>query len=67
MPRRLSDFRFAQGPNMDDSRRQFVKKAAYLPPAILTLAVAPSYAKAGSVKEEDKKVKEEKVKKVKLK
>jgi len=33
------------------SRREFVKKAAYVPPLILTLAVAPSYAKAGSVKE----------------
>ena len=32
------------------SRRQFVKKAAYITPAILTLAVAPSYAKAGSKK-----------------
>jgi hypothetical protein len=34
------------------SRREFVKRAAYLPPAILTLAVTPSYAKAGSQKEE---------------
>jgi hypothetical protein len=34
------------------SRREFVKRAAYVPPAILTLAVAPSYAKAGSEKEE---------------
>jgi hypothetical protein len=33
------------------SRRQFVKKAVYLAPAILTLAVAPSYAKAGSQKD----------------
>ena len=30
------------------SRRQFVKKAAYVTPAILTLAVAPSYAKRAS-------------------
>jgi hypothetical protein len=46
-----------------NSRREFVKKAAYVAPAILTLAVAPSYAKAGSIKEEkDKKVKEVKVK-----
>jgi hypothetical protein len=46
------------------SRREFVKKAAYVPPAILTLAVAPSYAKAGSEKEEKvkEKEKEEKVK-----
>ena len=40
--------------NVQVSRRDFVKKAAYVPPAILTLAVAPRYAKAGS----DKKVKE---------
>jgi hypothetical protein len=32
------------------SRREFVKRAAYVAPAILTLAVAPEYAKAGSVK-----------------
>jgi hypothetical protein len=38
------------------SRREFVKKAAYVPPAILTLAAAPSYAKTGS----EKKVKKEK-------
>ena len=31
-------------------RRDFIKKAAYVAPAILTLAVAPEYAKAGSVK-----------------
>ncbi|MGB8435308.1 MAG: hypothetical protein WCE38_13695 [Burkholderiales bacterium] len=50
-----------------NSRREFVKKAAYVAPAILSLAVAPSYAKAGSHKTEamDKKVKEVKVKKVK--
>jgi hypothetical protein len=49
-----------------NSRREFVKKAAYVAPAILTLAVAPSYAKAGSVKEE-KKEKDKKVKEVKVK
>jgi hypothetical protein len=36
------------------SRRQFIKKAAYLAPAIVSLAVAPSYAKAGSDKNKDK-------------
>jgi len=35
-----------------DSRRQFVKKAAYVAPAILTLKAAPSYAKKGSEKPE---------------
>ena len=35
------------------SRRDFIKQAAYVAPAILTLAVAPSYAKAGSNKEYD--------------
>jgi hypothetical protein len=32
----------------DASRREFVKKAAYVAPVIVTLAVMPSYAKAGS-------------------
>ena len=32
------------------SRREFVKRAAYVAPAILTLAAAPAYAKAGSDK-----------------
>jgi hypothetical protein len=35
---------------MTAGRRDFIKKATYLAPAILTLAVAPAYAKAGSVK-----------------
>jgi hypothetical protein len=30
------------------SRRDFVKKAAYVAPAILTLAVKPAYAGSGS-------------------
>jgi hypothetical protein len=34
----------------DLSRREFVRKAAYIAPAIATFAVAPSYAKPGSVK-----------------
>jgi hypothetical protein len=33
------------------SRRQFVKKAAYVTPAVLSLAVLPSYAKAASTKD----------------
>jgi hypothetical protein len=36
--------------NVQASRRDFMRKAAYVTPAILTLAVAPSYAKAGSEK-----------------
>ena len=32
------------------SRREFVKKAAYIAPAVLTLAAAPSFARAGSRK-----------------
>ena len=43
----------------EPSRRQFVKKTAYIPPAILTLAVAPSFVKAGSNKEEKELEKEE--------
>jgi hypothetical protein len=34
------------------SRRDFVKKAAYVAPAIATFAVTPSYAKNGSDKKE---------------
>jgi hypothetical protein len=34
-------------------RREFVKKAAYVTPAIITLAALPSYAKAGSGKPVD--------------
>lgn len=34
----------------DSSRRNFVKRGAYIAPAILTLAAAPEFAKAGSVK-----------------
>ena len=30
------------------SRREFVKKAAYVAPAILTLKAAPAFAKSGS-------------------
>jgi len=30
------------------SRREFVRKLAYIAPAIVTLSVAPSFAKAGS-------------------
>jgi len=32
------------------SRREFVKRAVYITPAILTLAAAPAYAKHGSPK-----------------
>lgn len=35
---------------VDNSRRQFVKKAVYVAPVILTLQAAPDFAKAGSVK-----------------
>ena len=33
------------------SRREFVKKAAYVPPAILTLAATPAFAKNASLKD----------------
>ena len=39
-------------PVPNQSRRDFVGKAIYVPPAILTLAAAPAYVKAGSVKPE---------------
>lgn len=33
---------------IDESRRDLVKKAVYVAPAIVTLAVAPSFASTGS-------------------
>ena len=39
----------------NESRRQFVKRAVYVTPAVLSLAAAPEYAKAGSVKDPGKK------------
>ena len=33
-----------------EARRDFVRKAVYVPPAILTLQAAPAYAKYGSEK-----------------
>lgn len=33
-----------------ETRRAFVKKAAYVAPVVLTLAAAPAFAKAGSEK-----------------
>jgi len=38
----------------DSSRRDFVKKAMYVAPVVLTLGAAPEYAKAGSDKDKDK-------------
>ena len=40
----------AAAESVEASRRDFIRRAAYIAPAILTLAVAPSYAKAGSEK-----------------
>jgi hypothetical protein len=37
-----------------NSRREFVRKAAYLAPAILTLPAAAAYAKHGSEKQPKK-------------
>ena len=39
----------------NNSRRDFVKRGAYMAPAILTLAAAPEFAKAGSAKPVDPK------------
>jgi hypothetical protein len=41
----------------DVSRREFVSKAAYVTPAILSLAAAPAYAKNGSGKPIDPPIK----------
>ena len=37
------------------SRRDFIKRGSYVAPVILTLAAAPEFAKAGSVKPSDPK------------
>ena len=37
---------------MSESRRDFVKKAIYVAPVVLTLPAAPAFAKAGSVKKD---------------
>jgi hypothetical protein len=42
----------------DRSRRAFVKRGAYIAPAILTLAAAPEFAKAGSGKDKPGKGKD---------
>ena len=39
----------------DATKRKFVKTAAYVTPAILTLQAVSTYAKAGSEKEKDLK------------
>jgi hypothetical protein len=49
-----------------DSRREFVKKAAYVVPAILTLQAAPAYVKASSDHKPNKPEKEPKPKKIEL-
>jgi len=36
--------------NQATTRREFVKKAVYVAPAVLSLKAAPSFAKTGSVK-----------------
>ena len=39
----------------DSSRRQFVKKAAYVAPAILSLQATSAFAKVGSGNEESRR------------
>ena len=34
--------------NIDKNKRDFIKKAAYTAPAIITMAAIPSFASAGS-------------------
>ena len=38
--------------NQATTRREFVKKAVYVAPAVLSLKAAPSFAKTGSVNAE---------------
>lgn len=40
-------------PPPDKDRRKFVQRGVYMAPAILTLAAAPEFAKAGSGKPSD--------------
>jgi len=47
------------------SRRKFIKKAAYLTPAVLTLTAAPAFAKAGSNKDKPPKPPKDKPLKIK--
>ena len=42
--------------NVDQTRRDFVKKAAYATPAIVTMAAIPSFASAGSGFQESRPV-----------
>jgi hypothetical protein len=53
----------------DMTKREFIKKATYVVPTVLTLAAAPSFASAGSGSNGYKngKGKTKKVKKIKLK
>ena len=49
----------------DSSRREFVKKAAYVAPAVLTLKATSAFAKCGSANEDgspDEKSKKQKPK-----
>jgi len=39
-----------EGMTMSDTRRDFLKKTAYIAPAVLTMSVIPSIAAAGSVR-----------------
>jgi len=38
----------SKSPNIDQNKRDFVKKAAYTAPVIMTMAAAPSFAGTGS-------------------
>ncbi|KAF0191062.1 MAG: hypothetical protein FD165_2137 [Gammaproteobacteria bacterium] len=45
---------------INKSRRGFIKKMAFVPPAIITLSAIPSIASAGSLKFKAKKLKDNK-------
>ena len=45
------------GHTTDTTKREFLKKATYVVPAVLTLAAAPSFASAGSSAKGGKKYK----------
>ena len=50
-----------------ETRREVLRKAVFIAPAVLTLTAIPSFASAGSGDDKEEKVKEEKIKEEKIK
>jgi len=47
---RIGEVMATKEQNQATTRREFMKKAVYVAPAVLSLKAAPSFAKTGSVK-----------------